>query len=219
MKQILTILMVLIIYQVKCQDKHLILNIDTLITSVLEDGDYYFYDNLYVTNQSLFVQEPPSEKVGGYLQHIVLKTDSSHLILPLDNNEGYLEIKGLYHSNYDTLHITSYTIYNNCSPDSVRICFTYFKNRTDTLLVNTKKSYCKNSVEEKSCKLKTTNTIHLNINNKKVQIQVNSKSSSYSNYTTGHGYKTSIFGKERNRFHFFEERKTTINTASFTFKS
>ena len=109
--------------------------------------------------------------------------DGMSINMTLDNNGGELELHHLEKMG-DTIHISSYMIYNNCLFDSIRYSAGYFHHLNDTSIALYNQSSF-TSLPKGNC-TDTLKNVHLNINDKIFTIPVSAtKILGVKNY---HGY-------------------------------
>ena len=142
--------------------------IDTVtIDGAIQNKDQYEFDLL---------QQSVSSKVTFENNYLSLKdfpafnclvsfvpNDDLSINLILDNNGGELELHHLEKMG-DTIHISSYMVYNNCLFDSIRYSAGYFHHLNDTSIALYKQSSF-TSLPKGNC-TDTLKSVHLDINGK-----------------------------------------------------
>ncbi len=197
-KYITILLTILYLLEAKSQEKHILVQIDTLIS--FDDYEEYINFDFIVTNQGFANVGDEYSNTSFYPVYevpIVIKTDSSQLRIPLDSKGGYLEIYNLYHCNIDTIKIDKYTLYSNCNIDSVYTEMIYHDK--DTFLINHEKSYKTWYTEPLPCKRQPPEIIHLRINGIKYVLPVNFQTEQQVMSMSYNGIVKSFFGKVKEK--------------------
>jgi hypothetical protein len=204
-----------------CQTKKLVVRIDTI--DFIDKYEDFLDFKLFVTNQG-FVNigeefdsaEFHFKKFPQYQNTIYLRSDSSQLQIPLDRNEGYIEIFDLFRVDFDTLQIDLYRLYSSCNFDTVKTFTTYYKD--DTLEVDTTRSNFNSAIHQLECVRQPPDTVQLSINDRLYYAPVNFKAEKGGIITTGNGSRRTIFGKEKDRFHYNQTNSYGINTVKLNLK-
>ena len=228
MKRSLLILSIFF-FSINCwsQTKKLVIRIDT-IDFIDEDEDFRDFE-LIVTNQGFAnigetfdSAEFHFKKHPQYYNTIFLRSDSSQLQIPLDGNEGYMEIRDLYYTDLDTLVIDFYRLYSNCNYTRTNCWTIYFLDDTidvdGSLVVDTIRSNFKTETSQLDCLRQPPDTIQLRINNKLYSEQVNFEAEETGYTITGNGSHRSIWGKEKHRFYNRQTISYGINTVTIYLK-
>ncbi len=199
------------------QVKTVVVQIDTL-ELINEDSDF----KLLVTNQGFggFGVEYDSayylkNRFPNYVNWVSIETDSSVLKIPFDNIQGYIEIPFLFNSGLDTIRIYKHRLFSNCNYDTVKTQITYFSNDT---VVDLKKSGSSVKVEQLKCKRKPPVVLKININGILYEAPVLVSKELGGLMETGHGYKRTWFGKEKNRFYYLRNHAYQINSVQIILK-
>lgn len=196
------------------QTKKLVVRIDTI--DFIDNHEDFHDFKLMVTNQGFAnmgeVFDSAEFHINTFPQYyntITLRTDSSQLRIPLDKNEGYVEIRDLFHTDVDTLRIDFYRLYSNCNYDSVRTWTTYFLG--DTLSVDTTRSNVETVINQMDCLRQPPDNVQLKINDHLYFGLVHFEAEVVEFISTGNGSTRSIFGEEKDRFHSYQTTSYGIN--------
>ncbi len=189
------------------QEKKIVVQIDTLNLIKTNDELSWRELRLVVSNQGFanlgdeFVGHKAYGKVvPQYLNTVILKSDSSDLIIPLDRLGGKVVISNLYSLEADTLRINSYTLYSNCNFDTIRTQMVYYDCASDDWLVNQGKSYYKETVVPLECDRLIPERLDFVMNGVKYDCKVNFSTGKSGMVSSENGSKRTIFGKEKNCF-------------------
>lgn len=96
---------------------------------------------------------------------VFIQNDSTDILIPLDNEGGFLEISNVYLQKFDTIKIRNWKVFSNCYPDTFIISRNYYKRNPYDTLPNSFKFRKKISITHKQCFNSTPETICFNLNN------------------------------------------------------
>lgn len=190
MRTLLTIALIFSYLSVFSQ-KQLTLIIDTL-DFVDELNQYDF--RITLTNQGFanIGQTDSTAKVSmtnypNFQTLVSLKTDSTRICIPIDQENGYLELSNVYES--DTIRINKLKLYSNCFRDTTKIRIEHYKVKNDSVWDQPFKVKFKEKTEKKKCDRKPPYKTMLIINDQKYFVSIQKKKSEGVEYMHGHGYK------------------------------
>lgn len=127
------------------------------------------------------------EEYPNFQTTVNLKTDSTTVQIPIDNQNGVLEISNVY--NQDTIRINYLKLYSNCYTDTTKTRIEYYRVKNDSASDKPYKVKFEEDTKKKKCDrippLKTT----LIINDKKYFVSIQKRKSNGIEYMHGHGYK------------------------------
>lgn len=171
--------------------KPLILIIDTV--DFIEDYDKFDF-KINLTNQGFSdlgeidtTAKITTEKYPNFQTILSLKTDSSKIQIPIDRQNGFLELSNVY--NQDTIRINYLKVYSNCYKATSRTRIEFYRVKNDSVSDRPYKVKFKENTEVKNCKKKPPFKTMLAINNQKYFVSIQKRKSDAIEYTHGHGYK------------------------------
>lgn len=171
--------------------KTLTLIIDTI--DFVEDFDKYDF-NIFLTNQGLanLGQTDSTGKVTtiGYPNFqttVNLGSDSTNIHIPIDQQNGYLELSNVYNS--DTIRINKLTLYSNCFRDTTKTTIEHYRVKNDSVSDRPYKVKFKDNTEKKKCNRRPPFKTVLTINDHKYFVSIQKIKSDAVEYMDGHGYK------------------------------
>ena len=171
--------------------KTLTLIIDTI--DFVEDFDKYDF-NIFMTNQGFAdLGEKDSTAIistdsfPNFQTTVTLKTDSTLIQLPIDQQNGYVELSNVYNS--DTIRINKLTLYSNCYRDTTKIRIEHYRVKNDSVSDRPYKVKFKENTEKKKCNRRPPFKTVLTINDHKYFVSIQKIKSDPIKYMHGHGYK------------------------------
>ncbi|MBI1836545.1 MAG: hypothetical protein HYR91_04700 [Flavobacteriia bacterium] len=188
-------------YHFGYSQKQLTLIIDTI--DFIDDFDKYHF-KVYLTNQGFSDlgeidtnSQISSQNYPNFKTTINVKTDSTKIQIPIDKQNGVLELSNIYY--LDTIRINHLEIYSNCYKDTVKTRLEYYSVKNDSISNEPYKVKFKKSIKKSTCKYKPPYKTMLTINGQKYYVSIQKKESNI-NYMHGHGYKPKQ--TEKNHEHY-----------------
>lgn len=171
--------------------KQLTLIIDTL--DFVNELDQYDF-RITVTNQGFanLGQLDSTAKVTiteypNFQTTVNLESDSSNIQLPIDQQNGYVELSNVYDS--DTIRINKLKLYSNCYRDTTNTRIEHYRVNNDSVSDIPYKVKFKERVEKKKCKRRPPFKTSLIINGQQYFVSIQKKKSDAVEIMHGHGYK------------------------------
>lgn len=182
--------------------KPLTLIIDTV--DFIDNYDkYYFKVNL--TNQGFAdlgeidtTAKVSTEEYPNFQTTVNLKTDSTNIQIPIDQQHGFLELSNVY--NQDTIRINYLKLYSNCYKDTSKTVIEYYRIINDSIADKPHKVKRKTRTHKEKCERKPPFKTALTINEERYFVSVQKKKSDALVYTHGHGYKPTRYYENREDF-------------------
>jgi hypothetical protein len=157
------------------QLRQFVLQIDTLDTEELYDFAIYVNYNADLGNESLAEDSLRIRQRGKYpnfRSSFIFNSDTSILTIPIDNGLGWLHIRGIYHSGYDTIRIARLKVYDDCYSDTTFITSQFYYKRINEPLPEPYKIKHNKSIIKKRCKNKVPFEITYYINKKAYTVPI-----------------------------------------------
>ena len=190
MRKLLTIILILSYFSGFSQ-KQLTLIIDTI--DFVDELDQYDF-KITLTNQGFanLGQTDSTAKVStidypNFQTTVILKSDSTHIHIPLDQQNGYLELSNVYDS--DTIRINKLKLFSNCYKDTTKTRIEHYRVKNDSVSDRPYKVKFKKKTEKKKCKIRPPFKTMLTINDQKYFVSIQKIKSDAVEYMHGHGYK------------------------------
>lgn len=171
--------------------KQLTLIIDTIdFVNEIDQHDF----RITLTNQEFanLGQKDTTAKVTttGYPNFkttINLESESTNIHIPIDQQNGYLELSNVYDS--DTIIIHKLKLYSNCYRDTTKTRIEYYRVKNDSVSDRPYKVKFIENTERKKCKRMPPFKTMLTINDQKYVVRIQKRKSDGIEYMHGHGYK------------------------------
>jgi hypothetical protein len=171
--------------------KQLTLIIDTI--DFVDDLDKYDF-RIMLTNQG-FANLGQTDSTANvtttdypnFQTTVHLKTDSTRIRIPIDQESGYLELSNVYES--DTIRINQLKLYSNCYRDTIKTRIEHYKVKNDSVSDQPFKVKFKEKTEKKKCDRRPPFKTMLTINDQKYFVSIQQKKSDGVEIMHGHGYK------------------------------
>lgn len=190
MRPILTIIFILSGLSGYSQ-KQLTLIIDTL--DFVDELDHYDF-RINMTNQGFanLGQTDSTAKLTitdypNFQTTVNLETDSTTIKIPIDQQNGYLELSNIYDS--DTIRINKLKRYSNCYRDTTKTRIEHYRVKNDSVSDQPFKVKFKVKTEKKKCDRRPPFKTMLTINDQKYFVNIQKKKSDGVEIMHGHGYK------------------------------
>jgi len=165
--------------------------IDTI--EFVDDFDKYDF-NIFLTNQGFAdLGETDStalistDSFPNFQTTVTLKTDSTSIQIPIDHENGYLEIFSVFEN--DTIRINYLKQYSNCYKDSSKTRIEYYRVKNDNVSDKPYKVKFKVYTEKTKCKRRPPFKTVLTINDQKYFVNIQKRKSEVIEYMHGHGHK------------------------------
>jgi hypothetical protein len=157
------------------QDKRVVLQIDTLILNGYDNfsirlNGQGFANLIDLVDDSLYVRQVNSNP--NFICPLTLKSDSSHILISLDDQGGYLSITDVFSSHYDTLKINKLEVFSNCYCDTTFTRIDYYDKKEDGTSELSKVENTK-TLEKIKCKNKPPDKVNYTINNFTYSVSLN----------------------------------------------
>jgi hypothetical protein len=223
MKIFLTFILILS-YQCGYSQKQLTLIIDTI--DFIDDFDKYNF-KVYLTNQGFSDlgeidtnSQISSQNYPNFQTTLSLKTDLTKIQIPIDLQNGFLEISNIYFQ--DTIRINHLEMYTNCYKDTSKTRIEYYRVKNDSVSKEPYKVKFKESIKKSKCKYKPPYKTMLTINDQKYYVSIQKREADI-DYMHGHGYKPRQTEKNHNdysgsRFYISSITKHYINVITINIK-
>jgi hypothetical protein len=167
-----------------------------------------------------FVQEKINlNKFPNLIAKIVIDSQVSVLIIPIDDSEGLLTINNIFQFKQDTIRVNRVNIYHNCLPDTIKSSLGWYRVHRNAVDSNQRfkqvsfKRY-PDRVINKDCKISYPDSVSFSICNRiyKVQLQKTNHSVGVAWY---HGNKKMSHRKDRK----YEKRRSDGKPYTYFAKS
>lgn len=168
----------------------------TLIIDTVDFIDNYdkYYFKVNLTNQGFAdlgeidtTAKVSTEEYPNFQTTVNLKTDSTNIKIPIDQQNGYLELSNLYDS--DSIRINKLKLYSNCYRDTTKTRIELYRVKNDSVSDQPFKVKFKEKTEKKKCDRKPPFKTMLTINDQKYFVSIQKKKSDGVEIMHGHGYK------------------------------
>jgi hypothetical protein len=190
MKTVLTIIFILSSLSGFSQ-KQLTLIIDTL--DFVDELDQYDF-KITMTNQGFanLGQTDSTAKVTitdypNFQTTVNLESDSTNIQIPIDQQNGYLELSNIYDS--DTIRINKLKLYSNCYRDTTKTRIEHYRVSNDSISDRPYKVKFKERTEKKRCKRRPPFKTSLIINDQIYFVSIQKKKSDLVEIMHGNGSK------------------------------
>ncbi len=207
----------------------------TLIIDTLVDNDYNFKVAIANPNNFKFgifeyLEDSLSNRqynnYPNFYCSIIIKSDSSSILLTLDDDNGYTSLINVYDSKFDTIRLSKHVVYDNCNNDTVYTATTYYHKKINEPLGKPYKIKHNKSITKANCKKKIPLNLKYNINGKNYDVTVKKEVEGGIYITDFHGYqpneynlKPETYKGKVTYFHGHSETKSYINIVNLKIKN
>ena len=171
--------------------KTLTLIIDTI--DFVDDFNKYDF-NIFLTHQGFAdlgetdtAAVVSTDSFPNFQTSVTLKTDSTSIQMPIDQQNGYLELSNVFEN--DTIRINYLKQYSNCYKDSSKTRVEYYRVKNDSVSDKPYKVKFKVDTEKTKCKRRPPFKTMLTINDQKYFVSIQKRKSEGIEIMHGHGYK------------------------------